>query len=267
MTWVVGGTTPFGYGVVVSDICVSRGAERHDILRKTYPVGRFIVAGFSGSVKIGFELLDDLRAFLKLTEEEVKNRECWQPAYVAENWAANARAVFARQPEAARKQGAAILMAGIDPRDNALGGGVPVVSTLRAPDFQPVQEEGFGKVMGIGSGASQQAMELLRETVQNEAMWQAEVNNPGGFGHYVAFSMTRGLFFNAPPGVSRHLHVAIIGLNRLSVVPNDTTYYPHEGEPVELRMPKIAESYSELRQMLGLTTEAAESLIASGSPV
>jgi hypothetical protein len=213
-------------------------------------------------VRIGFDLLADLRAFLELTEDEVKDGECWQPSYVAQNWASNARAVFANQPEAARQHGAAILMVGVDPRERALGGGVPVVSVLRYPDFQAVTEEGFGKVMGIGSGARQQAMDSLRQTVQNLDMLQAEVNNPGGFGRYIASGMTRDLFFNAPPGVSRHLHVTIVGLDRLSVVANNTTHYPREGEPVELRMPNVAESYAEMCQMLGFTAEAADGISA-----
>jgi hypothetical protein len=271
MTWVVGATTPFGYGVVASDICVTlRTAQgtttQHDILRKTYPVGRFIVAGFAGSVRIGFQLLDDLRAFLQLTEDEVKDKNCWQPAYVAENWAPNARAIFARQSEADKKGGAEILMVGIDPHDNGLGRGVPVVSVLRtADDFQPSTEEGWGKVMGIGIGTIMpQAMDRLQRTVQDVNLMQAEVNNPGGFGRTIAFDMTRGLFFNAPPGVSRHLHVTIIGLDRFALVNNDTTHYPREGEPEELRMPKVAESDAEMRRILGIAQGSAVSITALG---
>lgn len=263
MTWVVGATTMFGYGVVVSDICVSLGNAQHDVLRKAYPVGRFIVAGFAGSVRIGFGLLADLQAFLNMTEEEEREHECWQPAYVAENWAPRAREIFACAPEVARRQNAAILMVGVDPRENAHGGGVPVVSVLRAPNFNPTTEEGFGKVMGIGSGASQQeAMDLLRKTVANVDMFQAEVNNPGGFGQYIASGMTRDLFHGAPPGVSRHLHITLVGINSLMVRPNDFTYYPRDGEPVELRMPKIAESYAEMRRMLDLTAAAGDEVSA-----
>lgn len=267
MTWVVGATTMFGYGVVVSDICVTvtRGLkkERIDVLRKSYPVGRFIVAGFSGSVRIGFSLLADLQASLKMTEKEERENECWQPAFVAENWAPRAREIFARAPEAAKRQSASILMVGIHPRENAMAGGVPVVSILRAPDFTPVTEEGFGKVMGIGSGAKQEAMEILRKTVANVDMLQAEVNNPGGFGRYIASGMTTDLFHAAPPGVSRHLHVTLVGINSLSFGPNNITYYPHNGPPEELRMPEVAESYAEMYRMLNLKADAADEVSAS----
>lgn len=223
MTWVIGATTLFGYGVVVSDICVSQGNVRRDVLRKACPVGRFIVAGFSGSVLIGFELLADLQSFLRMTEEEERDNQCWQPDYVAKEWAPRARDIFARAPAAARKQSASTLMVGIRPEEKSLGHGVPVVSVLRArDDFTPATEEGFGKVMGIGSGAGrdrQAAMDLLQKTVANTDMLGAEVNNPGGFGQYIASSMTHDLFHGAPPGVSRRLHITIVGIDKLLVRP------------------------------------------------
>jgi len=57
MTWVVGKLTPFGLGIVASDIRVTFGGRTEDCLQKIYPVGGGILAGFAGSVKIGFSLL------------------------------------------------------------------------------------------------------------------------------------------------------------------------------------------------------------------
>lgn len=61
MTWIVGGAPPFGWAVGLSDIRVSfsDGTEL-DCLRKIYPVGRFITAGFAGSVAIGFAMIQRL---------------------------------------------------------------------------------------------------------------------------------------------------------------------------------------------------------------
>ena len=39
----------------------SFGSER-DMLQKAYPLGPYIIGGFAGSVKIGFELLHSLPA-------------------------------------------------------------------------------------------------------------------------------------------------------------------------------------------------------------
>jgi hypothetical protein len=45
----------FGYGFGLSDIRVTLGdGSEVDCLQKIYPVARWVAAGFSGSVKIGF---------------------------------------------------------------------------------------------------------------------------------------------------------------------------------------------------------------------
>ena len=73
MTWVIGGSTIFGYGVLISDVCVSwELGYQFDCLQKIYPLSNSIMGGFAGSVKIGFQLLQDLRDFLGLTDEEEK---------------------------------------------------------------------------------------------------------------------------------------------------------------------------------------------------
>ena len=129
MTWVIGATTIFGYGVAVSDICVTLpdGTQR-DLLRKIYPVGKFIVAGFSGSVRIGFDMIADLQRFLRMFEDEEEC--CWQPGWVAENWATCARDVFDRHDESVKRKGSSVLLVGVDPDKEALGGGRPVVAMI-----------------------------------------------------------------------------------------------------------------------------------------
>ena len=56
-----------------------------------------------------------------------------------------------------------------------------------------------------------------------------------------------------------------MGNNHLSVVSNDMTYYPRDGgEPVPLRMPKVAESWAEFCKMLAMTEgESAEGTLAT----
>jgi len=59
MTWIVGTASLFGNSILVSDICVTftdnSGQQKHvDCIQKIYPLGQFVLGGFSGSVKIGF---------------------------------------------------------------------------------------------------------------------------------------------------------------------------------------------------------------------
>ena len=262
MTWVVGATTPFGYGVMVSDICVtlSDGIQR-DVLRKAYPVGKFIIAGFAGSVGIGFDMIADLRDFLRMNETEAEC--CWEPEWVARNWSPRAKEVFRRQPITETKYGCEVMLVGVHAQEDALGHGRSVAAVLRWPDFEPDIETRWGAALSIGSGTGQhEAMEALVATVKDVDLMQAEVNNPGGFSRVIAFGMTHDLFFRAPVGVSRHLHVSIVGINRFDFRPNDLEFHPKDGDPVTLQMPKVAESYEQLCEMLKMGAEATRGLRA-----
>jgi len=65
MTWIVGTPTMFGYSFGISDVRVTlRDGVEVDCLRKIHNVGRFIAAGFAGSVKIGFAMVDELASLL-----------------------------------------------------------------------------------------------------------------------------------------------------------------------------------------------------------
>jgi len=248
---------------MASDICVTLGdGSVRDCLRKSYPVGRFIIAGFAGSVRIGFTLLDDLLDYLRMPEEDAD--KCWDPAGVAADWAADAAAIFAAQPEHQRKLGSEILLLGIDPDDRAIRGGVPVLSVLRAPTFVPDTQRGGGKVMAIGSGVNQtEVMERLRKAIRDPRLMQTEVMNSGGFGRTIADDVTYCLFQGAPKGVSRHLHVSLAGLDQGSVHPNNLITLSEDGEPeTVLQMPPVAESWAQLCQMLNLDPSEASSISA-----
>src|SRR5437879_4856448 len=102
MTWIIGSPTSFGYVMGLADIQVSWGENgpRHDCLRKVYEVAPFIAAGFSGSVRIGFSLLEDLAQFLSPPPE---TGESWIPRWVALKWNRHARRIFREAPEVERK--------------------------------------------------------------------------------------------------------------------------------------------------------------------
>src|SRR5437867_1024671 len=58
MSWIVGANTFFGYGVMVSDICVTiqnpnGRPDYKDVLQKSHKVGQSMAAGFAGSIPIG----------------------------------------------------------------------------------------------------------------------------------------------------------------------------------------------------------------------
>ena len=251
VTWIVGATTFFGYGVAVSDICVTTSdGTQHDILRKVYPVGRFLVAGFAGSVRTGFDMIADLQSCLQMCEDE--EGLCWQPTWVAENWPPRARRVFYHQERTERECGSEIILVGVDANTSAMRGGSPVMATFRAPDFEPTIITVANQVISIGSGSGQrEALDTLSATIKNFELMHAEVGNYGGFGRLIGSYMTRALFFDPPEHISRHLHISIVGIDRCETVTNDMDYFPKDGDRQSLRMPAVANNYTEMCAMLG----------------
>src|SRR5450759_2701557 len=98
MTWVVGATSVFGYGALYSDVQVTfADGSTRDLVQKAYPLGNFIAAGFAGSVRIGFKLLQSLAVFLVLPDEALGSHAS-DPIWVATQWAPIARSVFEGAP-------------------------------------------------------------------------------------------------------------------------------------------------------------------------
>lgn len=88
MTWIVGTNSPFGHAVLSSDIYVTfteklTGKKNYkDCVQKVYPLGRFIVGGFSGSIRIGFEIINFLNADLA----KIADNEGWILDAVSNTW-------------------------------------------------------------------------------------------------------------------------------------------------------------------------------------
>jgi hypothetical protein len=138
MTWVVGASSLFGYGVMVSDIRASwdDGSEA-DLLRKSYRVGPFLLAGLAGSVTIGFQLIASLQTYLLPPDRSINS--AWKPEWVAENWHPEAAQIFANAPPEEQEAHSQLLIVGVSPNEHL---GVPefprvYLIKLEAPDFQP----------------------------------------------------------------------------------------------------------------------------------
>src|ERR1700738_527296 len=115
MTWVVGTAPIWGWAVGLSDIRVtfSDGSEL-DCLRKIYPVGRFLAAGFAGSVAIGFAMIQRLSELLYQPNENV----AWIPSEVANWWQHEAQELFNRFDAVERNCGSQVMLIGVHPTEN-----------------------------------------------------------------------------------------------------------------------------------------------------
>jgi len=248
MTWIVGGMTQFGYGVIISDIRVMlRDGTKIDCLQKVYPVGDFIIAGFAGSVKIGFNLIENLRVFLHLNNAD----EAWLPKWVAMKWYRRAQWIFKNSDIDEQKIKSSILLVGIHPSHNS--GDSPwatgTTCLLESPGFEPKFANDYNLLSAGTGGAVEFYKERLRKCTDKHSrihLMQDEVAMPGGYAHAIKLYMTEAMNKHHEPTVSRHLQIAIARRGTLSIDNNDHIR-TIKGQPVPFKMPWVAKSYSEFK--------------------
>jgi hypothetical protein len=254
MTWVIGASTVFGYGIVISDIRVTNEAtgQRWDVLQKAFPVGKFIVGGFTGNVSVGLKLLDSLKHFLKDTQPE--QDECWEPEWVADEWCHQARNIFASEENRNPNVGDThILTVGISPDESTFGNGKVCVTAFRSPSFDPETVVGGNRAISVGSGSQ---VERYRESLEylisdpNLIYMQGEIGNTGGFAGVVANMIHRDVTLHPVESVSPHAHFFVI---RLGQIQEQRT----EG------MPNVATNWNELLQELTPTGQTDTSALVA----
>src|SRR4051812_33308050 len=112
MTWVIGMAGNLSGGVLAADVRVSfRNGDERDLIRKLHEVAPNIVVGFSGSVRIGFEMVELLRSRAK-----VGFGGGYVPAgkFIFDSRGA-ARKVWQSAPSAEQKLGCSLMVVGAQP--------------------------------------------------------------------------------------------------------------------------------------------------------
>lgn len=207
MTWIVAAPTLRGYAVAASDIRVTfRDGSECDCLQKIYPVGPNIALGFSGSVAVGFDMLDKARRLLRdPTRPRQKHPECF-----AADWPRFARRVFEDADECERAVRCDLVILGAFRKRG-------IVQTcafgFRDPVFKPSRVQ-FGGIRSIGSGARRFGDRL-------RPIWERKVLplhlTPYGRGILGRELVNRLSALLAVPiphgGVSRHLQFTTVSIN------------------------------------------------------
>jgi hypothetical protein len=161
MTWVIGASSVFGYGAILSDVRVTFTDGRQcDLVQKAFAVGPYVIAGFAGSVRIGFEMLHCLTRFLAVPPN-APQPGAWEPEWVAEHWKPLAVSTFAAADAQERDAGCQVLLVGISHKvrpevlANPRAVHRPSACIIRFcwPDFDPIIADKGLSVAHIGSGA------------------------------------------------------------------------------------------------------------------
>jgi hypothetical protein len=199
---------PFGYGALISDVrAVWPNGQHLDVLQKVYPVGPWMMAGFSGSVLFGFQTIADMQRF----SGDVPLGHSYAPEEWAWRWHRRARRAFAGAPAEIQKRTSSILLVGVSPCPHQ---GIPMTRCIimRSPTFRPERGKPFCW-SSIGIGGSQELAEHLAN--QNLATFanthgKGEVMNPGGVAKSVAMFVTMELWRTPTVKVSDQFQVGTV---------------------------------------------------------
>jgi hypothetical protein len=264
MTWICAASNILGDCALHSDVQVTfRDSTTKDLVQKAFPLTNSIAAGFAGSVRIGFSLLDSLSSFLQLAPEDDPDLVGWDPRWVSNHWAPIARSVFESADSTERRLGAHILMAAASPDENCGLGSKFYFTRFASPHFKPgIMAKPFS-FCSIGSGSR---VAEYHKTLRPLFRWsghvstlQANVMNPHGWSRNLSFRISQRLANHPHLGISRHMHTIIIGRRLMIVENNDENIYRGDNPPIEIRMPPVATNYRDFTALAAANSvDAAE---------
>lgn len=265
MTWIVGCNSLFGHSILVSDICVtftsSSGEQAYiDCLQKVYPLGKFVIGGFAGSVKIGFSIF----AVLQREFSSVNNGHAWSLDIVANTWFPRlVRRIFGMCPIAERRLGSQILLATAHPTKNR---GVSSwaqtdLYLFNSPEFSPKKAR-QDDVFTIGSGAHvSNYVNAIKKARDNFSYHEAIYGGECSQGRYVAMGVERAVKASPTSGVSNFFQVAIVSRGKSSIVNYEYDIVKPGGERIEVRCPPIARTLDQFLDVANQNGQLAEGAV------
>jgi hypothetical protein len=247
----------FGYSAALSDRQVSwPGGQTLNCLQKLYPIAPFMVAGFSGSVELGFSLINDFCAWLK---PQVPAGGAVNTRVVVQLWWRRARWIFGRGRADLQRQGTQILVAGISPseRRGDLRPRTEVIILSSSDGFVPRHANPMAPV-SIGSGSD---VPEYNAALQNlDYLLSVEGSLLGGFAAGIGLHASLALWSNPQLGVSSYLHLGLAQLGEAKVLPLRQSKPGPNGLSIDDPMPAVAsnwEEFSRLARGSGLRASAA----------
>lgn len=212
MTWILGSAIPFGYGALISDIRVTWQNRAHkDVLQKIYPIGSMMMAGFAGSVQLGFAMIEDMQRAFDLSQppDFPTRRNTWFVQEACWRWHRRGRRIFRRAPARIRRLGCELLVVGTSP---IMNGPWPWSRCVRmvAPDFFPQRETSGWTSIGCGAQHKQARAFAKSFFQENRQLLHSETLNPGGVAETTALFVAIDLGKDPLVGVSPLLQVGTV---------------------------------------------------------
>ena len=250
MTWVVGTPTIFGYAILVSDIRVTftatDGRRRYfDCLQKIHPVSKSMLAGFAGSVKIGFRML----AQLQYESAKVPPDADWVLDIIANTWWPRlARRIFERSEAGETNLGSQIILAAAHPGKN-MGDTTPQtnVYSFSSPNFEPIKAS-YRQILSIGS-PDKRYTDALNRLVSDFTFMQASMAGEFGPGSMLAHALKQEMSEAPLPGISSLFQVGTASRAKFTINNFIEARVAASGESEEDSFPRLASNYNEFIQI------------------
>lgn len=268
MTWIVAASSLNGYGTLISDIQVTTAnGKQYDILQKIYPLGNFLCGGFSGSVKIGFMLVQSLKELLQVPPGY--ENHTWDPMKFVDYWSSIARDIFEHAPPEEKKAKASFLIVAASPY--GLTGTYPPgqdskIYMIRfcSPEFTPQIITKKLAIFSIGSGSKvkefQRELRTKRKLGIFDRTLQADIHTSDGWAKALSFTLYRLVDMHPQAGISKHFHTITVRRGEIKGSFQNYDIYSPGGKVTQDHMPKVAKSYAEFESMLsqaGVNASAA----------
>jgi hypothetical protein len=212
VTWVVGAASVRGTAFLVADVRVTwpTGASA-DVVQKVHVVGNHVIAGFSGSVRLGFALVERLKR-----ELAAPVAGAWDLDVIAAKWLQRAlRDEYERAAPQAEERalGVYLLIGSVDAQ---LRAGLPApiavafaqsrMCRIRSPQFA-VEWATRDRGMTIGSGAAIYAASVDSLLSQLPNM-RSVTHGPEGLAAMLTLTMTGIIEAEPTATVGKYLHAA-----------------------------------------------------------
>lgn len=228
----------------VSDIQITfKNGQRtvtHNGLRKIYRITYSLAIAFSGSVSIGFKLVEDLR------NQDVQLHD--DPHGLMDHWPKSAARAF-RCGQTKGTDGLSLLVFGLDHHQSERP--MPFVYKLESPDFVPYKAKGT-EMLSIGCGAMHYA-KAVQDTCNEPNSFKAYEDREfrgRGIGIGIMTMMAMEWRWKPAHGVSEELLCCVVS-------PFDSVDFPYRasignantGETRHVGMPQLATSWAEVERI------------------
>lgn len=210
------------------------------MLAENLSCGGGILAGFAGSVKIGFSLLRTLAD----ESSKLSQNTAWNLDVISNTWWPRiARRVYSTANKVERDLSSQMILAGVHPNKNQGPFSQTDIYTFSAPDFHPRKTTNFASI-GCGAHAPN-CVKVVEDAFAKPDPEFLTLYQAGSLGLATGVGVTlqEAIRENPIPGISLFFQVGVVSRGLCQFVQSEA-YFKEDG--TEVKFPDIASDYDSM---------------------